>query len=1115
MSYAPKSVDPKPRLLAEDAEYTEVQGKDFGLKGLKRPKDGSQDNNEGLVSAKSLTDQAIEDTKLDDLNSKDENLVTDLEHTADKKVEDENGDDILEDDILEDEVETKEPVKESLGGTKLEPRRPSTPQKPTSNDNESERENGDTNSESVDLGTAQKEIPKHGNNENSGEEDKQVNRKDLNKNLHDLKSLKNLEDLGFLEDLMKEDDLGDEEDPPVLKYSRLNQLPLSLFKSDPVSTVTFNDSVFIFGTHSGYIHLCNPDISPIRTFKAHRASVLSLFTDGLYFASGSMDGTIIIGSVSDPQDIVLFDYKRPIHAVVLEHNYQRTRSFVCGGMSGKVIFSSKNWLDQRVEAVLDEGHGPIVSIQTIGNLIFWMNDLGITVYHISTRQTIATIDKPSDAFRSDLYWPRVSFPETDRVLVAWGNYIWSLRVAVKGSGGGNIGAGSSVKSRLLPSAATISFRAAPQIITIEHTYKVDYIVSGIAAFDGDQWLVLAYNPPMETSQGKLESQNPDLKLIRAIDGTTLYEEEIGFDCMESLGLNDYSLGNHIGSETRYFIISARGGVIAQQIQLDDSLLWYLQRHLYRKAWSMSKHLVKPTERLNYGLLHLYQLVEGNQWESAALWMAELLYLDESQFPLVDTKSTLTSASAVLQPDEKEMYVKEVGSSWNKWCELFIDSGHEKELTGVIPNDPRWSLKKSHYSRVLIYWLSNPDPSNTANELLLKWNPEIYEVDMVTSTMEQLLETEPGNVRLRRTLCDVYEKCLDPAKAVPHMRILREPTIVQFLDKYHLLQTFISSVPQFIRLGFQKDSDIETLPVTQVRSTLKEVTAIFVQKRFEVMPETVVQLMASNHLEIVNYLYLEELAAIDDLLVYNLADTRIELYCQFDRPKLLPFLTTNQHYNVITAIEICERSDFVDELVYLLGKTGQTIEALNLIMHELDDPERAIKFAKVHTDSETWSSLLEYSFSRPKYIKALIELSDDQSSCFYNPITILQNMSTDINVEGLKKSVTRVSLDNDLNVIVNQLVLRIVCSRSEELSKQWHHQMVRGFLFAADNEQVRKIANLFETLVITLTGSNSAPAIGLVSDVVQGYNIAYQLSNDLATKSPHLEAFSETQSKESS
>lgn len=127
----------------------------------------------------------------------------------------------------------------------------------------------------------------------------------------------------------------EDEEPPTLKYTRLNKLPANFFVKDPVSTCTFHETVFIFATHSGIIHICKPNFEAIRTFKAHRASVLSVFTDGTYFATASMDGTVVIGSILDEKDIVAYDFQRPVHAVVL----------IATTIKQEVL-SAEGWLDR-------------------------------------------------------------------------------------------------------------------------------------------------------------------------------------------------------------------------------------------------------------------------------------------------------------------------------------------------------------------------------------------------------------------------------------------------------------------------------------------------------------------------------------------------------------------------------------------------------------------------------------------------------------------------------------------------------------------------------------------------------------------------------------------------
>lgn len=903
------------------------------------------------------------------------------------------------------------------------------------------------------------------------------------------------------------DESEDEEtEPPLLKYTRLNQLPPNFFKKDPVSTATFSEKVFIFGTHSGLIHLTKPDFTTIRSFKAHKASILSLYTDGQFFASGSMDGTIVIGSVADPKDIIMLDYKRPIHAVVLDKNYQKSRSFICGGMAGLVIYSSKNWLDQRVDTYLDKNNGPIIAIHTLDDLVFWMNDKGITIYHTAARTVVTVISKPSDSFRSDLYWPRISFPEIDRALIAWGNYIWSLRLYTKGYGGSNSGAGSSMKSRILPSAASLSFRSVPERkVEVEHVFKVDYLISGIAGFNDDQWAVLAYNQPEKDElTGKLVSQCPDLKILSSVDGSTVFEEELAFNGIENLGLNDYHMFSHIGpSVTRYLILSARDGIVAQQIQLDDRLDWYLDRKLFDKAWQMSQYLVSPIKRLEFGIKHLDLLVRDDLWDEAASWLSDILFVDISLLPTGDARSTLgTRMSATPQMEEMETLMKEFVHQWNLWSDIFIKSDHIFELTVIIPTDPRWNLKKSIFTDILTYWLEKEDEK--FYQLLKNWDSELYDVKSLTHKMEHMLEIQPENARLRHEICRVYENSLEPNKAIPHLCALKAPNIVEFLDKHHILTTFTSEIPKFLKLRFAKESDIETLPIPEIEENLSPIVDILVERRYEIFPNTIVKLMIRERLGIMSFLYLEKLATIDELLVKGFENTRVELFSQFDRPKLLPFLVANNNYDISKAIDICESNAFVDELVYLLGEIGENQRAMTLITEQLDDPVRAIKFAKTRNDAETWNVLLDYSFSKPNFIKALLEMADDQSSKFYNPMMILQNMKTDVHIDGLKDSITRVSEDHDMNVIVNQLLLKIVYKRSEEISKKFKEDRLRGFEIAADNPEWQALTEFYETIVLMLDPNlPSKPQIKLVSQLLENDPYAKILYTSIFNKLQHI------------
>lgn len=865
-------------------------------------------------------------------------------------------------------------------------------------------------------------------------------------------------------------DSEDEDEPPTFKYTRLKGLPAGFFTAHPLSTATFHESVFVFGTHTGLIHLARPDMTPIRTFKGHNASVLALHTDGTHFVSGSMDGTVVIGAVFDDKDIVRHDFKRPVHAVVLDRQYAKSRAFLYGGMAEEVVLCTRNWLDQRVDTVLERSHGPIVALAAVDDLVVWMNDSGITCYHMVTRQVVSVIAKPAE-FRSDLHWPRIAFPETDRLLVAWGNYIWSLRVSARTTGGA-AGAGASIKSRYF--AGSLSFRASNEKkVEIEHVFKVDFVTSGIASFHDDQWIALAYNPQAA----------PDVRLLRALDGSTTYEEEIGLSSDTSgeqasarnslvasnhlngdynLGLNDYHLGHYIGTPPRYFVLSARAGVVAEQVQLSDRLQWFLDRKLYHQAWTMSQHVVSAERRLGFGVAHLESLVRVGDWESATRWISTLL-ADTELIAVGDAKSTLATGASSALADEKELLAKESAAQWAYWCRVFLSAGRVAELTAVIPTDPQWNLPKAVYLELIKHWLV--EDQKRAFELLSSWDVELYDAKDVAGAMEELLERTSDNEELRRHLVTLYERTYEPAKAVPHLQTLRDSNIIPFLAANHILPAFVPQLPTFARLRFSNESDIERLPISTIQERLSDVTQILVDSRHEIAPATVVRLMCDSHLDILAFFYLEELAAIDELLVKGFENDMVQLYAQYARPKLLPFLSANNNYSIDDAIAVCEANAFVDELVYLLAQVGENKKALTLILHELDDPQRAVNFAKSQNEHDIWNIVLEHSFSRPSYIKTLIESADEKSNAFYNPITILQHMDADLDIAGLKDSVTLVARDNDMALVVNQLLYNIVAKRSEKVSHKFHLDELRGVQVSASDAALEAKFDSFRTVAL--------------------------------------------------
>lgn len=61
---------------------------------------------------------------------------------------------------------------------------------------------------------------------------------------------------------------------------------------------------------------------------------------------------------------------------------------------------------------------------------------------------------------------------------------------------------------------------------------------------------------------------------------------------------------------------------------------------------------------------------------------------------------------------------------------------------------------------------------------------------------------------------------------------------------------------------------------------------------------------------------------------------LNLLAKYEPKKLLPFLKRSQHYPMQEALDVCRSGQLYPEMVYLLSRMGNIIEALNIIIHRV-------------------------------------------------------------------------------------------------------------------------------------------------------------------------------------
>ncbi|ANB16000.1 Vps41p [Sugiyamaella lignohabitans] len=811
----------------------------------------------------------------------------------------------------------------------------------------------------------------------------------------------------------------EDEEEPKLKYSRLSDLKPPVFSNNTVSTFLASETVIVFATHSGIIHMFNPDMSSIRSFRAHRASILSLSTDGTYLASGSLDGTVVIVSIMNQKDTSYADFKRPIHAVALDPNYKSTRAYVSAGTAGSVIHSEKNWFGSRSDTVLYTSEDPIISLNWVNNLIIWMNEDGIILYSTHRKSILRRIDRPANAPRADLYKPRICFPDSNRIFIAWVDHIWNIKITT----------GSEAKPKptigapsFLSSSASVLSPHADEIIEVENVHKLPWLLSGILPFkDAVMILVYAKADGQEASVSSRKRPTPDppeLKLIDWLTGEETYADVLSMRGYERLGLDDYHLGHFHGNRSmpdKYFIVSGTDAIVAEERTMLDRLNWLDEKHMYKKSWEMSASLVDPISRIAIGIKHVESLIDKEKWGEAAAFLKIIL----SQ-PSID-KSVLRE-------------------EWDRWGWIFVNSNHISELAQVLPIDDELEIKEDLYDSIINYCLDND--RKTLVSLIYNWPPSLYDYNLLKNQLEDLInesETSSSINQMRMALADLYTRTNDPLSALQHLLALHHATVIDHISKYHLLPQIHAMIPQVFIYNLT-DEELENAPLEVIRDKTKHTINLFVEGRHQLEPKVIIRALSGNNkLDVMLFLYLEELTIKDSFISREFANLQIKLYAEFDRRKLMGFLNRNSHYNLTEALKVCDQNNYTPELVYLLGKVGQHQRALRLIIEKIGDPEQALEFAKSQNDQDLWNDLIHHSLKHPLFIKVLLEKGNGS----IDPVQLIRDIPPGTSIPGLKEALLNLFRDKEMLQSLNMGALDIIKDEGKSYSQHLRSIRLKG------------------------------------------------------------------------
>ncbi|CAK5060137.1 unnamed protein product [Meloidogyne enterolobii] len=378
----------------------------------------------------------------------------------------------------------------------------------------------------------------------------------------------------------------------------------------------------------------------------------------------------------------------------------------------------------------------------------------------------------------------------------------------------------------------------------------------------------------------------------------------------------------------YILAGPRETIEALPCSIDNRIQWLMENGLFEEALESAlrnSELLKENSVLDVGKRLLNHLIEKQDFETAASYLPEIC----SKYK-----------------EEWEYYVNE-----------FEHHNQQLKLIPVIPTkDPQ--LEPENYESILNAALYSRPKLFYA--IVSHWDADIYRAgslvaevfkrittDNINKNMVKVHKDVPNSVQLLsendrnyllRALASLLLQCRKYEDAIKTYILLQDPTIFGVIDRYKLFP-------------YVKDQIMELMEINQ---------------------DLAIRLLLDNE-DLISQdklAYLHRLQARGEGMSYS--NRLVKLYADHDRPSLLPFLRKNEHYKIDLALDVCKKREFIEEVVYLLGRTGNRLEALDLMVNKLLRIDMAIDFCAENDDYELWERLIESSIKRPEQIVILLK-----------------------------------------------------------------------------------------------------------------------------------------------
>ncbi|GBM04489.1 Vacuolar protein sorting-associated protein 41 [Araneus ventricosus] len=526
-------------------------------------------------------------------------------------------------------------------------------------------------------------------------------------------------------------------------------------------------------------------------------------------------------------------------------------------------------------------------------------------------------------------------------------------------------------------------------VKIVSIFNTDFFICGISSFGA----VLVVLTVAKTAGEPVSiGSRPQLRVLEAHgeDYSLILSDILSMRGYQEYRCNDYHLDS-LADEGLYFILSLKDFVVAKPRNEDDHIAWLLEHKKLKEAVdavSQSKNLRKYT-LLDVGNIYLEHLLELKQYTEAAA-LCSTIFKD-----------------------------KDV---WETGIYRFAEIGQLRAIAPYVPTNE--NLVPAVYEMILNEFLQLDQKGFL--DLIRSWPSYLYSVPTIISVVLEQLALYPQSKLLLESLSELYifDKKFDKALNV----------LIEIGSKDRVFE-LIENHNQFANIHDKVDILMSLNPPVATSMFLNNV---------EKIPVNLVVSKLKNKKDLL-YEYLHKAFQKDPTLGEEHHGLLVELYAEHAPDQLLPFLRTSNNYSLEHALDVCQQRTLIREVVFLLGRMGNTRQALQQITEVLQDINQAIEFCKEHDDKELWEDLINSSLDKPGFITVLLQ----NIGTHVDPIILIQKIPNGLEIPGLRDSLVKILHDYTLQISLREGCKKILVSDCYSLLEKLNKLQKRGILVSED------------------------------------------------------------------